>query len=122
MNDRETQADHADLVSSLKKTGMDINARLTPADCDLIHMMMGLSGEVGELMGAIKKHVIYRKPLDLANVIEELGDIEWYMQGLRVALDLDRTSILQYNIDKLNKRYGLGQYSDQQAQERADKT
>lgn len=124
MNMRESelvQLNHAELVATLKKPGIDILRDLNSSDCDLIHMTMGVSGEAGELLDAIKKFTIYRKPLDLQNVIEELGDIEWFLQGIRQILDLDRTMILQANIDKLNKRYKLGTYSDTQAQDRADK-
>ena len=51
-------------------------------------MVVGVSGEAGELLDAVKKAVIYRKPLDLENVIEELGDLEFYMEGLRQGLEI----------------------------------
>jgi NTP pyrophosphatase (non-canonical NTP hydrolase) len=110
--------DHARLVERTCKLGEDI--KLTPHQAHLVHMMLGLAGEVGELVDAIKKAVIYNKTLDEENVKEELGDIEWYLEGLRKAFDITREDVLQYNIDKLNKRY-IDKYSDIDAQARKDK-
>lgn len=117
--------DHCMKVASLKKSPDLIKQQLTPESCDLIHMAIGIAGEAGELLDAIKKATIYNKPIDRANVIEELGDLEFYMEGLRQALAINRYETLQANNDKLlkgkNARYASGSYSDQQAQDRADK-
>ena len=84
-------------------------------------MTIGISGEAGELLDAVKKAVIYRKPLDIKNVIEELGDLEFYMEGLRQGLNITRDEVLEANIAKLSVRYNGLKYSDVSAQERADK-
>lgn len=112
---------HSQLVSNLCKPAGDILVQLEDMDCHMIHMIMGIAGEVGELLDAIKKTVIYGKPLDPEHVIEELGDIEFYLEGLRQGLGLNRDDILQANITKLQKRYASGSYSDNEAKERADK-
>lgn len=112
---------HQEMVHGLVKPGEDIISQLTVEDAHNIHMVMGISGEAGELLDAIKKHVIYRKPLDMENVVEELGDIEFYLEGLRQSLGITREQTLQHNINKLGKRYKGHLYSDQQAQDRADK-
>lgn len=62
-----------------------------------------------------------RKDLDRANVVEELGDLEFYMEGLRQATGITREECLEGNIAKLGKRYQGLKYSDKSAQERADK-
>ena len=111
---------HGRMVDALAKPGKDIKEQITPEDCHLLHMAVGVSGEAGELLDAIKKKAIYRKELDRQNVIEELGDLEFYMQGLRAALGIAREEVLLANIEKLAKRYGEV-YSNQAAQERADK-
>lgn len=112
---------HAELVAALVKPGSDLLAEMTANDIHAIHMIMGLSGEVGELLDAIKKHVMYRKPLDMLNVIEELGDIEFYLQGLRAAVGVSREECLDANILKLTKRYPDLCFSNEAAQARADK-
>jgi NTP pyrophosphatase (non-canonical NTP hydrolase) len=113
--------DHEKLVRRLAKPGQDIADEMTGSKAHLLHMILGVSGEAGELLDAIKKHVIYNKPLDFKNIIEELGDLEFYLTGLRDELQLDREIILEQNIEKLNKRYASGQFSDKEAKERADK-
>ena len=110
--------DHAILVARTCKSGLDIE--MNPVSAHYVHMALGIAGEAGELVDAIKKYAIYNKSLDIENVIEELGDLEWYMQGLRSALDITREDVLQYNINKLNKRYPV-QYTDADAQARKDK-
>lgn len=112
---------HSGMVTAFAKPGEDILKTLTAGDANLMHMLLGITGEVGELVDAIKKSIIYGKPLDRENVIEEMGDIEFYMEGLRQGLDISRMQTLQANVRKLGLRYMKGTYSDEQAQARADK-
>lgn len=112
---------YGEMVKALAKPGEAILAELDTRKAELMHMGIGICGEAGELLDAIKKHVIYNKPLDLVNCIEELGDIEFYMEGLRQLLGVSRDECLQHNIDKLSARYHSGKFSNQQAQDRADK-
>lgn len=85
------------------------------------HMALGVAGEAGELVDAVKKHTIYGKPLDRDNIIEELGDLAFYMQGLMTALNLDWHTVIQANGSKLSKRYPKGSYSNEAAIAREDK-
>jgi len=41
----------------------------------LTHAVLGLADEVGELSGPVKAHLYYNRPLDIVNLMEELGDI-----------------------------------------------
>lgn len=113
--------DYAAFVESLKKPGQAIIDSLDPKKADLLHMSVLLADECGELVGALKKHCIYGKELDFANVIEELGDIEFALSGIRTNLGIDRDIVLGSNMFKLQKRYSSGSYSDEQAKARADK-
>ncbi len=85
------------------------------------HIAMGLAGEVGELCDAIKKEYVYKKPRDINHIIEELGDIEFYLQAAYNHYGLERQQVLQLNAQKLEKRYAGLYYSDEAAQVRADK-
>lgn len=116
-----TEETHRNVVRYLSKPGADILRDMTPNQAHLLHMAVGVAGESGELLDAIKKAVIYQRPLDIRNVIEELGDIEFFLQGLRMALAIDRADVLAANIEKLQKRYATGGYSNAQAIARADK-
>jgi NTP pyrophosphatase (non-canonical NTP hydrolase) len=113
--------DFATMVAALAKDGATIQQEMTAKDAHLLHMAVGIVGEAGELIDAIKKRVIYRKELDLENVLEELSDLEFYMEGLRQGVGLTREQTVQANIRKLSKRYNGLKYSDQAAQQRADK-
>lgn len=114
---------HKEMVTRLKKPGEAIMETMTPAKADMLHMAGCICEEAGELFSAIKRHVFYNKPLDTANVIEELGDLEFYIEGLRQRLQLRRKQTLLANVVKLDgNRYKLGVYSDEDAQARADKT
>lgn len=111
---------HSEMVTALAKPGEDILASLSPEDCHLWHMASCIPGEAGELFDAVKKSVIYRKEIDRENVVEELGDLEFYMEGLRQGLGITREETIAQNIAKLGERY-QGKYSNQAAQERKDK-
>jgi len=114
-------SEHNQMVAALCKPGSDIVDNMTPDDAALLHMAIGICGEAGELLDAVKKAVIYRKPLDRANVIEELGDLEFYLAGLRRCVSVGREAVLIANVRKLSARYSSGTYSDHHAQARADK-
>lgn len=116
----KTWDSHAAMVNELRKSGEDIVRQLSGAQADLWHAATGICTEAGELLGAVKAHVIYNKPTDLANMIEELGDLEFYMEQLRQRLHITRNECRAANMKKLGIRYAKG-YSDQAAQERADK-
>ena len=113
--------DYATFVARLKKDPEAIQAELTPEKADLIHMVMGIVGEAGELLDAIKKHVIYGNPLDRTNVVEELGDLEFYMEGLRQTLNIGLVEVFKHNKEKLGTRYTSLTYSDAAAIAREDK-
>lgn len=112
---------HEEMVTSLVKDGNLICQELTSNDAHIMHMAIGIIGEAGELLDAIKRRVIYRKELDKDNVIEELGDIEFYLEGIRQGLGITRQETIDGNITKLTKRYSEGKFSNRQANERADK-
>lgn len=120
-----TSISYAEMVLALAKPGADIIASMTPSSVHALHMAVGISGEAGELLDAVKKHVIYNKPIDRDNVVEELGDLEFYMEGLRQGLGISREETLNANVVKLTTgpkaRYKGGVYTDAAAQARADK-
>lgn len=119
MNEQDTAA-YARMVASLAKPGAAVVAELTAESAHLWHMATGISGEAGELLDAIKKAAVYCRAVSRANVVEELGDIEFYMEGLRQGLGITRDETLHANVAKLAVRYGAA-YSNQAAQARVDK-
>lgn len=114
-----TEARHAELVLRLKKDPRLIST--TALKKDVMHMILGIAGETGELVDCVKKYLIYEQDLDREHVVEELGDLEFYLEGLRQTLAIPRELVLEENIKKLNKRYPAGGYTDKDAEERQDK-
>lgn len=58
----------------------------------LEHAILGMVGEIGEIADAYKKHWIYERPLDTVNMLEELGDLRFYIQ-MAINEDLTPSSI-----------------------------
>lgn len=72
----------------------------------LLHAVLGLVTEVGEIADQLKKHIIYGKDLDLINIVEEHGDESWYMSLLLDAIGSSWDESWQKNINKLKVRFG----------------
>lgn len=72
----------------------------------LLHYIIGLETEVGEIQDAVKKHLIYGKTLDKVNLVEEVGDVLWYLSRLLTLLDSSFDEAMFKNLAKLKARYG----------------
>jgi NTP pyrophosphatase (non-canonical NTP hydrolase) len=94
---------------------------MTPTRAHLWHMATGAAGEAGELLDAVKKFAVYGQELDRSNLIEELGDLEFFMEGIRAEVGITREQCLIANIHKLRTRYKASSFSNEAAKERADK-
>lgn len=116
-----TKPTYAEFVATLAKSGALIQESLSPEKIDLLHHTVGISGEAGELLDQVKKHVIYNKPIDRANVVEELGDLKFYTQGIMNNLGITDEEVEEGNRTKLAERYKGLVYTDEAAQARADK-
>ncbi len=63
---------HAEMVMGLTKPGGEIIAGLTADVMHLLHMAIGISGEVAEIVGALTRE----------NLVEEFGDLLFYIEGI----------------------------------------
>ena len=86
----------------------------------IVHAIMGISGEAGEISDIVKKVIVYGKKFDKSIVEEECGDLLWYMSILLDEIGSSFNKIMQQNIEKLKKRYPKG-FSESLAIERKDK-
>lgn len=84
--------------SSVKMTQIDNAAR-------------GMAGDVGEVNSCIQACLEYGKPLDLVNLLEELGDVQWRIIQMCNAVGFTLEQVFKANIAKLKKRYP-NEYSD----------
>lgn len=71
----------------------------------LTHACFGLSTESGELIDSVKRHVFYGTELDKKNILEEGGDILWYLAIICDELGVNFETLMQKNLDKLEARY-----------------
>ncbi|MBQ3080672.1 MAG: nucleoside triphosphate pyrophosphohydrolase family protein [Clostridia bacterium] len=84
-----------------------LNPSLNKKDV-LINGVMGLCGESGEVIDIVKKHLAQGHALDKEKIIDELGDVAWYIAETAFALDVDLESVFIRNIEKLKRRYPEG--------------
>lgn len=77
-------------------------------DHPIIYTCLGLSNEVGEVLGKIKK--IFRdkdgnfEPADIEALKGELGDVLWYFTQICTDLGLTLEEVAEANIEKLFSR------------------
>jgi NTP pyrophosphatase (non-canonical NTP hydrolase) len=87
----------------------------------IMHAAAGIAGEGGEVLDCAKKHWAYGQELNRENMIEELGDLEFYMEAMRQLIEVSRVEVIQANMAKLSKRYPEGKFTQEAATVRADK-
>ena len=75
---------------------------------DLVVPLLGISGEVGELLNAYKKRIrdgdAHIRFSD--QVAEELGDILWYLSDIATKFGLSLDDVALKNLNKVNDRWG----------------
>lgn len=72
---------------------------------DIVNGAMGLAGESGEVCDLVKKFVFQNKPYDENRLIEELGDVRWYLELMCYGLGISVEQLEKLNEEKLRKRY-----------------
>jgi len=75
---------------------------------NVINAALGLSGESGEVADLIKKWKNQGHSLDENKLIEELGDVLWYVSLMAHTLGYTLSEVATINIEKLKKRYPYG--------------
>jgi NTP pyrophosphatase (non-canonical NTP hydrolase) len=92
---------------SMMESPVDVFKAATLLDHNLrlLHAAMGCVTEAGELMDQMKKVLAYGKELDNTNIIEELGDMLWYVQLACNVLGITLFDVMKVNSAKLHKRY-----------------
>lgn len=79
--------------------------KLDENSVDLLHAGLGLVTEVGELNDIIKKFLFYGKEIDVINLLEEVGDIMWYIFFLSARVGINLDECIAMNLEKLKKRF-----------------
>ena len=71
----------------------------------IVHGIIGLYTEAGELLEALLKAMLSGQKLDLVNVVEEIGDGKWYMAVLAHAIGYQWGDDEAINVNKLRARF-----------------
>jgi len=77
-----------------------------PETVRLFHSFIGLTTEVGELQDLFKKKVLYGKEIEKDKIVDELGDVMWYLGVACNALGVSLEEVMEKNWKKLSTRYG----------------
>ena len=95
-------------INEYQKKAMEfLNQQLNEKDI-LINGVMGLCGESGEVIDIVKKHLAQGHELNKDKIIEELGDVLWYVAEVAYVLNVKLEDVFTLNIKKLSKRYKNG--------------
>jgi NTP pyrophosphatase (non-canonical NTP hydrolase) len=92
-----------------KETDMARERRNGDIDAGLVVPVLGLAGEVGELLSEIKKRLRDGDSHLLHNnrVKEELGDLLWYASNVASKFDLSLEDIARTNLEKTRNRWHI---------------
>lgn len=78
---------------------------LTPEMAQLLHGIIGAITEIGELADAVLKHIDTGEPLDRVNVLEETGDVLWYLGRIAASQKALLSAVADANVKKLQTRF-----------------
>jgi NTP pyrophosphatase (non-canonical NTP hydrolase) len=110
------KADIEKFQEHYKANNVDFNfdlSSITEQEKIMLHCLIGMITETIELATPFINYFCapsntiksFKNKLDLANIVEELGDLHWYMSQFIDELNLDHNVILEKNIAKLKTRY-----------------
>lgn len=98
--------EYAKIVEGLAKDPKEIISTATDTNTHLLHMAVGIAGEVGEIQECVWFAV---EQIDLDHLKEELGDAIFYCVGLINATDWDVNCIVESSVGA--KSLSLGKES-----------
>jgi NTP pyrophosphatase (non-canonical NTP hydrolase) len=79
---------------------------------DVIHAVLGISGEAGEVSERIKKLIRDKdgdlSKLDIPDIQKEIGDVLWYLAVLSELLGISFDELAKSNLEKLASRKERG--------------
>ena len=93
------------MVAGIEATYMDFTRKTAryPKRREKEYLMLGLMNEAGEVGGAYKKEI--RDRVDNTDlIIDELGDVLWYLTRLCDVYGVEISELMVNNMDKLFNR------------------
>lgn len=81
--------------------------------------ILGMIGEMGEVVDLYKKVTYQGHPYNKEKLVEEIGDVLFYIANYATVNDIDLSDCLKRNVDKLRKRFPNG-FSEEDSLKRVD--
>lgn len=72
---------------------------------NIVHASLGIISEIGELADMLKRNLAYGKPFDKINLVEECGDVMWYIPLMCRQFSIDFASLFptrEYALDPVD--------------------
>jgi|TARA_R110000822_G_scaffold117653_2_gene250068 NTP pyrophosphatase (non-canonical NTP hydrolase) len=101
------------MVKGIETTYTDFTRKTAryPKRREKEYLMLGLMNEAGEVGGAFKKEI--RDHIDNTElIIDEMGDVLWYLTRLCDVYDIKLSELMVNNMDKLFKRMSQEQMEE----------
>jgi NTP pyrophosphatase (non-canonical NTP hydrolase) len=83
----------------------------------LLHAAMGMSKESGEVQDLLEKAIFFNQELNVEKILDELGDILWYMSLALNTIGQSFEEVMRRNDAKLKARFP-SKYQDELAKNR----
>ena len=77
-------------------------------DDKLVNGALGLAGESGEVADLVKKFMFQGHGLNTDDLLDELGDVLWYISEVAAGMGETIETVARRNVDKLWRRYPAG--------------
>jgi NTP pyrophosphatase (non-canonical NTP hydrolase) len=72
----------------------------------IAYFSMKMAEEVGEIIGPLAKNMTHGKPIPDHHVINELGDLLYYISVMADLFEINLADVAKFNADKLYARHG----------------
>lgn len=122
--DKDNKLNSIGLVRDANKKDTELHEHLSQEQKDILHAVIGIATEAGELIEALidgfsklQKGVAATDAFDHVNLREEVGDVLWYVQLLLNSIGSTIPEAMTINDRKLETRYGPA-FSESKANER----
>lgn len=73
----------------------------------------GLTAEAGEVISLFEKAYRKGQPMDINKLMDELGDVLWFLTAVCNMTNLTLDEVMTHNIEKINKRVANGQVTSE---------
>ena len=108
-----------DLNTYQTKAQRTSNPELTQQE-HLLNGLLGLAGEAGECCDLVKKHLFQDHREFEMKLLDELGDVLWYVAETAAAIGQNLNMVATWNLKKLQARYPNGFDSEKSLHRKAE--